>query len=130
MDATFAFAREYACVKYEDIPFEAVEFEKKQLLDTLGTALGGSSKPGIKELLRVLKKWGGRRQSTVLGYGIKLPAPSAVQVNASMAHALDYDDGHPEALVHTGVVVVPTCLALAEERGKLKGRGYITAAVL
>jgi len=130
MDATFAFAREYARVKYEDIPFGEVEFEKKQLLDTLGTALGGSSKPGVKELLEVVKKWGGRRQSTILSYGVKVPAPNAAQVNATMAHALDYDDGHPHALVHTGSVVVPTCLAVAEQRGKVTGKEYITAAAL
>lgn len=130
MDATLAFAHKYAQAKYNDIPIEEVEFQKKQFLDTLGTTLGGSDKPGIKELLAVVKKWGGKRQSSILDYGIRVPAPNAAQVNATMAHALDYDNGDPEALVHTGCVVVPTCLAVAEQKGGVTGKEYITAATL
>jgi 2-methylcitrate dehydratase PrpD len=130
MDATFAFAKNIVDLKYEQIPQLAVEAEKKQLLDTLGVALAGSSKDGVKELFEVVKSWGGKRQSTIIGYGIRLPAPHSAQVNATMAHALDYDDGHEAALVHTGAVVVPTCLAIAEQKGKVSGKGYIAAAAL
>jgi 2-methylcitrate dehydratase PrpD len=130
MDAAFAFAKNIVDLKYEQIPHQAIEAEKKQLLDTLGVALAGSLKDGVKELLEVIKYWGGRRQSTVIGYGIRLPAPNAAQVNATMAHALDYDDGHEAALVHTGAVVVPTCLAIAEQKGKVSGKEYIAGATL
>ena len=94
MDATVAFVRNITHTQYKDIPVFAVEAEKKQLLDTLGVALAGSSKPGVEELIHMVKLWGGSKQSTLINHGIKAPAPMAAQVNATMAHALDYDDGH------------------------------------
>jgi len=47
-----------------------------------------------------------------------------------MIHALDYDDGHPEALVHMGCTTVPTCLAVAERMGGITGKELITSIAL
>jgi 2-methylcitrate dehydratase PrpD len=92
MDAAYLFARDLVNVKYEDLPHAAVEATKKHILDFLGVALAGSSKPGVKELLEIVTDWGGKEESSILCYGSKVPAPNAAQVNATMGHALDYDD--------------------------------------
>jgi 2-methylcitrate dehydratase PrpD len=115
---------------YEDIPEQAVESAKKEVLDSLATALGGSTKPGVGELVDMVKEWGGTPQSTIIAYGIKCPAPHAAQVNGTMIHALDYDDGHQTALVHIGCVAVSTCLAVAERMGEVNGREFITTLAL
>jgi 2-methylcitrate dehydratase PrpD len=116
--------------RYKDIPTDAVDAVKKEVLDSLATALGGSAKAGVKELVDMVREWGGAKQSTVIAYGFKCPAPNAAQVNGTMIHALDYDDGHQVALVHIGCVAVSTAFAVAERMGKLSGKELITAIAL
>ena len=130
MDASHLFARNFVSVDYKDIPDVAVEAAKREVLDSLATALGGSTKPGVGELVDMVKEWGGKEQSTVIAYGMKCPAPNAAQVNGTMIHALDYDDGHQVALVHIGCVAVSTCFATAERMGRVSGKELITAIAL
>lgn len=130
MDAVFDFVDNFVDKKYSDIPEAAIDAAKKEVLDTLGVALAGSSSLGIKELIELAKEWGGRQQSTILGYGLSMPTPIAAQVNASMAHALDYDDAHDGAIMHPGVITVMTSFAVAERIGGLSGKDFITSIVL
>ncbi len=129
MDAAYLIAKYLVNTRFEDIPGTAVEAAKKEILDQLGVALGGSSKPGVKELLELNKEWGGKAESTVFCFGDRLPAPQAAQVNATMGHALDYDDTG-DGPVHPSVVIVPTAFASAERRGKVHGKELITSVVM
>ncbi|MBN1177170.1 MAG: MmgE/PrpD family protein [Dehalococcoidales bacterium] len=129
MDAAYALAKNLATVKYGDIPPDVVEITRKQVLDILGVALGGSSRPGVRELAEIIGEWGGKEESTVLCFGNKVPAPNAAQVNATMGHALDYDDTG-DGPTHPSVIIVPTCLAVAERQGKVSGREFIAAVAL
>ncbi|MGD1118151.1 MAG: MmgE/PrpD family protein [Dehalococcoidales bacterium] len=129
MDAAYLLAKNLVNLKYDDIPLDVVEHTKKQVLDILGVALGGSSKAGIKELAEIIIDWGGKEESTLFCFGKKLPAPNAAQVNAAMGHALDYDDTG-DGPTHQSVVIVPTALAVAERQGKVSGREFIAAVAL
>ena len=129
MDAAYAIAKNLATVKYNDIPRDIVEVTKKQILDILGVTLGGSSRSGVKELAELIGEWGGKEESTVLCFGNKVPAPNAAQVNATMGHALDYDDTG-EGPTHPSVVIVPACLAIAERQRGVSGREFITSVAL
>ena len=130
MDATFLFAKNLANIRYEDLPKGVVEATKKQVLDLLGVALGGFSKPGPKELREIVRDWGGKEESSIIGCKQKVPAPNAAHVNATMAHALDYDDVHETAIMHSGVAVIPTCMAMGERKGNVSGKEFITAIAL
>jgi 2-methylcitrate dehydratase PrpD len=130
MDAAYAFAKNFVETDYKKIPKDAVDVVKKDTLDLLAVALAGSSKPGMKELEAVHREWGGKEESTVFCFGGKMPAPNAAQVNATMGHALDYDDTHDVAIMHPSVISVPTGLALAERQGKLSGKEYIAASAV
>ena len=130
MDATFSLARNVARTRYEDIPGNVVEATKKEILDCLGVALAGSSAAGVGELAELVKEWGGSKQSSVICYGLKVPAPNAAQVNATMIHARDYDDAHGGALLHPGVVPVAACFAVAEQKGRVSGKEFIAAVTL
>jgi 2-methylcitrate dehydratase PrpD len=77
---------------YADLPASAVESARHDILDTFGCMLGGSGSPGIDEFFAVISRWGGLAESRVLLRGIRLPAPQAALLNASMGHALDFDD--------------------------------------
>src|SRR5262249_62172308 len=65
---------------------------RRDVLDTFGCMLGGSGSPGIDELCQVMGRWGGLEESRVLLRATRLPAPQAALLNASMGHALDFDD--------------------------------------
>lgn len=130
MDAIYSFVRNMIDTSYEDLPVAAVDAAKKEVLDSIATALGGSMKPGVGELVDLVREWGGAEQSTVFAYGFKCPAPNAAQVNSTMIHALDYDDGHQLALVHIGCIAVSTCFAMAERIGGVTGKELIVAMAL
>ena len=130
MDAIVDFSRHFVHLDYTRLPEAAVEAAKKEVIDSLATALGGTTRAGIRELTDIMQEWGGREQSTIIGYGMRCPAPNAAQVNATMIHALDYDDGHPVALVHIGCVAVSTCFAVAERMSGVSGKDFLTALSL
>ncbi len=130
MTAINEFVKHFVNTRFEDLPADAVAAVKQEVLDSLATALGGSTKEGVGELVDMVKEWGGAKQSTVIAHGFKCPAPNAAQVNGTMIHALDYDDGHQTALVHVGCVTVSSSLAAAERMGKISGKELITAIAL
>jgi len=55
MDAIYSFVENFMKVKYEDLQPAVVEAVKSEVLDSLANALGGSSKPGVVELLEIMK---------------------------------------------------------------------------
>lgn len=130
MDATFELARAFANTDFEKLPEAVVGATKKQILDLIGLAIGGMHERGVRELSELIIEWGGKAESTVFGLGKKIPAPHAAQLNASMAHALDYDDVHETAIIHPGVIAIPTAFAVAEKAGNVNGRQFIAAVAL
>ena len=110
-----------ASTKYDDLPLDVVNITKRFILDTLATTIAGSTASGCRTIADQVKDWGGREESAILIYGGKAPAPEAAMVNSMMAHALDFDDTHDEAVLHANVAVLPTALAVAEQRGNISG---------
>ena len=84
----------------------------------------------MSELRDLVLEWGGAPQSRILRWGDRVPTPNAAQVNATMAHSLDFDDVHEDAIMHPGVVAIPTALAMSEYVGDVSGREFITAVAL
>jgi len=130
MDAAYLFARNFVDTKYEDLPPEVVEATKKEILDLLGVALGGASQPGATQVCALVKEWGGKEESSIIGCKQKVPAPNAAQANATMAHALDFDDVHEAAVMHPGVASIPVAMAVGEAQGNLSGKELITSTAL
>lgn len=130
MDVIFDIVKHLVETKYEDIPEDAITAAKTEIIDSLATGLGGTTKPGVGELVDIAREMGGTPQSTIIGYGMKVPAANAAQVNGSMIHALDYDDGHPVSLVHVGCVAISTLFATAERMGDVTGKELLAALAL
>jgi 2-methylcitrate dehydratase PrpD len=123
---------EHVCrTSFTDLPSEAVIATKRDILDTLGAMLGGSVAPGIAELTGLVKHWGGREESSLILLGGKVPAPQAALVNATMGHALDFDDTFDRAgNIHPGTSTLAASLAVAEMRGGASGRDLLLAVTL
>ena len=130
MDASNLFAKNFYDVKYEDLSGKAIEETKKQVLDYIGVAAGGYGQAGAAETRELAIEWGGAPQSTIIGCGVKVPAPAAAQANASMVHSLDFDDVHEAAIMHPGVVTISTALAVGEYAGGLSGKELIRNVVV
>jgi 2-methylcitrate dehydratase PrpD len=130
MDASSLFAKNLKNTEFDDLPQKVIDETKKQILDILGVAIGGFSQRGAKELRELVLEWGGKKESSVIGTSVKVPVPNAAHANATMAHCLDYDDVHEKAVMHSGVVIIPTCLAMAQFKGGLSGKDLIAAVAL
>jgi len=130
MDAAVEFAEHFAKRKFEDLPSDVVEATKKEILDLLGVALGGAFQPGATHVCDLVAEWGGKEESSIIGRQQKVPAPNAAQANATMAHALDFDDVHEAAVMHPGIAAIPVAIAVAEAQGNPSGRELITSVAL
>ena len=72
----------------------------------------------------MISRWGGLAESRVLLRGIRLPAPQAALLNASMGHALDFDDTLDiGGSIHPGVSVLGSVIATCDSLGGVAGRG-------
>jgi 2-methylcitrate dehydratase PrpD len=113
---------------YNRLPPPITDRIKKSILDTLGIIVPASVlMPDLKSAIDLVIEAGGKEESTVLAYGVKLPCWEAAFANGVRAHALDYADGHLEAVFRIGVSVIPAALALAERKGRVSGKELITA---
>jgi 2-methylcitrate dehydratase PrpD len=120
-----------AKTRYSDLPKEAVEVTKMAILDAIGVTLGaGTIGEGCKTFVDLAKAGGGKKESTIIGFGTKVPSYMAAFANGAMAHALDFEDAHEGALVHSNAAAVPAALALAEALGHVTGKELITAVTL
>ncbi len=130
-DVVWALARNVVQTEYQNLPSEAVESTKKSILDTLGVIEAASGiTPGLKELVELVTEGGGKKESTILGFGSRVPAWMAAFANGAMAHCLDYDDLHHRAKAHLSATTVPSGFAIAERLGKVKGKDFVTAVAL
>ena len=113
--------------RYEDLPADVVRTLKFFLIDTLGVIGGAPNAPGIRELNARLSKWESSGSATGLIGKRKFSPPTAALANGAAAHALDFDDQHDPARVHTNCVVLPTLLATAEDIGNVSGKDFLLA---
>ena len=130
MSSEVELARFVNRTRYEDLPEEVVKATKREVFDTIGVGLSGSSAPGIGEVVDYVRETGGRESSTVLAYGFKVPPANAALANGGMCHARDFDDTHDIAIIHTGSVVMPAAFAVAEQIGRVSGKELINAITL
>src|SRR5688572_126535 len=113
--------------RYEDLPPAVVDVLKSFLIDTLGVIGGAVRAPGIPELNARLTRWERDGSATALIGKRRLSPPSAALANGAAAHALDFDDQHDPARVHTSCVSLPALLATGEDRGGIPGTDFLVA---
>jgi 2-methylcitrate dehydratase PrpD len=123
MGLTRQLAERIAGITYEELPAEAIETVKRGTIDCVGVLFAGRDEPVVKLLLNHIQEG---KEATLLFGDQRASSADAALVNATAAHALDYDDtgldGHPS------VVLAPTVLAEGERLGAT-GKGLIAAYV-
>jgi 2-methylcitrate dehydratase PrpD len=130
-DPAWALAQHVCRTSYADLPASTIESARRDIHDTFGCMLGGSGSPGIGELVAVVSHWGGLAESRVLLRGVSLPSPQAALLNASMGHALDFDDLlDTGGSIHPGVSVLGAVLAISDSLGNVTGKELLLAVAL
>ena len=119
-----------AAIRYEDLPADVVHTVKLLILDTLGIIAAGRNAPGIDILHARLQRWEAAGSATALNGKLRLSPPNAALANGASGHALDFDDIHDEARVHTSCVLLPALMATAEDIGGVNGRDFIVAMAI
>src|SRR6266850_856999 len=112
----------------KDVPARVVQRAGLLTLDALGCCLAASKYDFARAVRTTAERLGGPPESGLVGSAVRVAAANAALANATLAHGLDFDDTREDAIVHTGAVVVPTSLAVAEAVSA-SGRAALEAIV-
>lgn len=118
-----------ASVNYNDLPPEVQAKSRRVLFDTLGVMLTGFHKSRLAPVAQeYVIEQGGKKDSTIVVSGVRVPAGRAAFCNAISAHSIEMDDGHRYGTSHPAVAVIPAAIAVAE-RENLAVRDLLNAIV-
>jgi len=115
---------------FDKLPVEVIEPTKKQILDTLGCAVAGTTHGAIEPVANLIQDWGGKEESTIIGYGGRVPCLNAALVNGYLAGVTDFDDYNDTDFPHVSRQNVPACFAMAERIGNVSGRDFLVAVAI
>src|SRR5579872_542518 len=117
------------CQRFEDLPEDILTLTKLRILDVIGVALPSIGTAFGRSVYGAVLRMGTGEESTVLGYGTRMPAQLAALVNGALAHEFEFDDTHNETAIHVSSPVVAASLAVSEA-GCLAGRELIAAVAV
>ena len=123
---------------FGEFPAEAIRIAKRCVLDGLGLMLAGSAQYCTRIMREFSLSDGRGSGATTLGKdSVKLPAALAALVNGTAGHAMDWDDTQLSAspdrtfglLTHPTTPPLAAALAVAELRGGVSGKDFLTAFI-
>jgi 2-methylcitrate dehydratase PrpD len=128
MHAAAVLAEWSTSLELDAVPADVREAARLHLLDAVGTGLAALALGELPAVREAALELGGPPQATALGIEERLSPGAAALVNGSLMHALDFDDTHEVALVHSSAVVAPAMLAAGEAVGA-SGADMLAAAI-
>lgn len=121
---------EYATkATFSGLNAKAVAKTKDFILDSLGTALRGSTMPWSRAIYKTSMDQGGQPQATICPDGDRISCSLAAFVNGSYAHANDFDEFYAYGPLHPVTAAVWTAIPMAEYLG-LGGKEVICSVNL
>ena len=100
-------ARHIVETRFEHLSADAIRATKEHILHTTATVLAGSAAPGCAEFVGLLSDWGGKPESTVFGWGLRVPAHHAAMANSLMGHAQEFDNNDDRIAYKSSVCAIP-----------------------
>jgi 2-methylcitrate dehydratase PrpD len=104
-------------LKVDQIPADVVQAAQMHALDTLGCGLAAYALHEADFVHAAVEESPTPGGATAIGYPNSLSAGDAALINGVRCHALDYDDTHPDSVVHVSSAVTPAALAVGQEIG-------------
>lgn len=117
-----------AAIRFEDLPQDVVKAAKDVIADTIGVSIAGTQVESFRRIEALVRANGSVGKASVLRTGLRSSPEWVALANSVAAHTLDFDDWHGAGGVHPGAIVVPTALAVAEDR-RATGRDLIASVV-
>jgi len=131
MEVTTTLARKIVDTTYDSLSSQILWETKRHILDTLGVMFPPTTlERACKVLAEIAVEGGGKTESTLVGFGGKVPCWTAAFVNGSLCHPMDYDDIADEFSSHPSAQTFPAALAIAERVGNASGKEFLTAIAL
>ena len=124
--ATRALAGYVAATSFGALPADVVHEAKRALVNWAGCAIGGSGHATAQRAWAALAPFAGQPQATLLGGALRTDILHAALLNGIASHVLDFDDTHPETLVHPSGPVASAIVALGEQ-AQASGRDLLNA---
>jgi 2-methylcitrate dehydratase PrpD len=91
------------------------------VLDTIGCMVGAATTPTGGMIVDAMADRGASGVTTTVSLAAGRRSEDSALANATLAHTLEFDDGHRPSDNHLGCVVVPSALSLAEETSATVG---------
>ena len=79
-------------LEFKNLPEEVVHEVKRYMYDSIGCAYGGYHTRDVNMIRDIYMDMCGKGESTILGFGDKLPAVNTTLINSLMVRALDFND--------------------------------------
>ncbi|HEY93652.1 MAG TPA: MmgE/PrpD family protein [Dehalococcoidia bacterium] len=124
-----AFTSNVLNTRFEDIDDVTISNEKYLILDMIGCAIGGAVQPDTAAMVKMIEGWGGEKEATILGHGVKAPVHDVAFANCLMGRAFDHGVLVMAGGGHASETTALSALALAESKG-VDGKELITALVV
>lgn len=117
-------------LRFEDIPDAVLENAKLLVLDSLGIGFASGTFDFAHRAIAAVDDLADDQSgnATVIGSDSGYSLRDAVLLNGLLVHGLDFDDTHPEGVIHASASALPTAVGLAEKL-HLSGRDLLTAYV-
>lgn len=115
-DVTRGLAAWGAGLSYADLPERVREAARLLTLDGLGCGLLGATTGWGRIVADFVRDSAAGPEATVWGSRPLVPAARAPLANGTFVHSFEFDDVHPQAVLHGAAQVVPAALAVAELR--------------
>ena len=119
---------EFICeTSFSDLPLEVVTRAKEVLTDTIAVITAGMQEGEVKALIEEIAREPG--EATLLGGNKRTATLTAALINGTAGTFLELDEGNQFARGHPAIHIIPSLLAIAEEKGA-SGKDFLTALVL
>ncbi|MFC5747237.1 MmgE/PrpD family protein [Actinomadura rugatobispora] len=109
-------ARFVVALDVEGLPADVRAAGALHALDAIGCGVAAFALGEAPYVSAAADEAGVGGPSTAIG-GRGLPSTEAAMINGTLCHALDFDDTHPDSVVHVSAAVTPAALAAAEAHG-------------
>ncbi|KAI1072880.1 hypothetical protein LB507_011461 [Fusarium sp. FIESC RH6] len=118
-------------LQYSDLPEDVVRAAVRSFYNWAGCTIAGSRHEATKIAYRTLSPFFGPPTASLLGGPVaaKTDAQHAALINGIASHVHDYDDTHLDTIIHPTAPVASALLAVAEWKGGISGKQFITALV-
>jgi 2-methylcitrate dehydratase PrpD len=112
--------------QFDELPQSVINIIKSLILINLGCLIAGASLDECKNLVNIIKEWGGKPEATILVHNVKAPVYNTAFANSTMCRVLDFGDAIGPG-IHIGPVAIPASLTAAELAGGCSGKEFLTS---